>query len=425
MVSKSLMAAAALCAMLLAAPAQADDNTVTVGMILPMTGPQASTGKQERAGAELYVKEHGDTVAGKKIALLIKDDTGAADVTKRLAEELIGNDHANVLMGFGLTPLALAAAPVATEAKVPEIVSAAATAMITEKSPYVVRTSFTLPQAAAPMAEWALKNGIKKVVTIVTDYGPGVDAEKWFSDTFEKGGGKVRQKIRVPLKNPDFAPFLQRVKDDAPDAVFVFVPSGQGAVFMKEFVERGLDKSGIKLIGTGDVTDDDLLAEIGDSALGAVTTHHYSADHDCREQGLRRRLRKGQQRHAAEFHGRRRLRRHGARLQGARKNQGRRERRRADRRDEGHELDEPARVGLDRPADARHRAEHLCPQGREEGRRALQRRIRHDPEREGPLQGRQALDRIVILVGSATAPLRPAPCGGGPGWGVARTYQRG
>jgi branched-chain amino acid transport system substrate-binding protein len=283
MISRYSMLGAALGAALLAAPAQADDNTVTIGMILPMTGPQASTGKQERAGAELYMQEHGDTVAGKKIVLEVKDDTGAADVTKRLAEELVGNDHANVLMGFGLTPLALAAAPVATEAKVPEVVTAAATAMITEKSPYVVRTSFTLPQASKPMAEWALKNGIKKVVTIVADYGPGVDAEKWFGDTFEKGGGTVTQRIRVPLKNPDFAPFLQRVKDDAPDAVFVFVPSGMGAIFMKEFVERGLDKSGVKLIGTGDVTDDDLLADIGDPALGAVTTHHYSAAHDSPE----------------------------------------------------------------------------------------------------------------------------------------------
>jgi branched-chain amino acid transport system substrate-binding protein len=283
MISRYSMLGAVLGAALLAAPARADDNTVTVGMILPMTGPQASTGKQERAGAELYIQQHGDTVAGKKIVLEVKDDTSAADVTKRLAEELIGNDHAAVLMGFGLTPLALAAAPVATEAKVPQIVSAAATAMITEKSPYIVRTSFTLPQASAPMAEWSLKNGIKKVVTIVADYGPGVDAEKWFSDTFEKGGGTIAEKIRVPLKNPDFAPFLQRVKDDAPDAVFVFVPSGQGAVFMKEFVERGLDKAGVKLIGTGDVTDDDLLADIGDSALGAVTAHHYSADHDSPE----------------------------------------------------------------------------------------------------------------------------------------------
>jgi branched-chain amino acid transport system substrate-binding protein len=273
----------ATCAVLIATPALADDATVTIGLILPMTGQQASTGKQERAGAELYIQQHGDTVAGKKISLIVKDDTGAADVTKRLAQELIGNDHASVLMGFGLTPLALAVAPLATEAKVPEIVSAAGTAMITEKSPYIVRTSFTLPQAAAPMAEWCLNNSIKKVVTLVSDYGPGLDAEKWFSQTFTKGGGVIAEQIRVPLKSPDFAPFLQRVKDDAPDAVFVFVPSGAGAVFMKEFVERGLDKSGIKLIGTGDVTDDDLLPQMGDAALGVVTMHHYSASHDSPE----------------------------------------------------------------------------------------------------------------------------------------------
>ena len=279
MKSRILISAAALA--VASASALADD--VTIGMILPMTGPSASTGKQEKAGAELYIAEHGATVAGKTIKLEIKDDTGAADITKRLAQELVANDHAAALLGFGLTPLALAAAPIATEAKVPEIVSAAATAMITEKSPFILRTSFTLPQASAPMADWSLKNGIKKVVSIVTDYGPGIDAEKWFDETFKKGGGEVVDAIRVPLKNPDFAPFLQRVKDDKPDAVFVFVPSGFGAIFMKQFVEQGLDKAGIKLIGTGDVTDDDLLAAIGDSALGAVTTHHYSAAHDSPE----------------------------------------------------------------------------------------------------------------------------------------------
>lgn len=283
MVSSSWISRAALAAALIASPALADDGTVTIGLILPMTGPSASTGKQERAGAELYMKEHGDKVAGKTIKLELRDDTAAADVTKRLAQELVANDHANVLMGFGLTPLALAVAPIATEAKVPEIVTAAATAMITEKSPYIVRTSFTLPQASAPMADYCLKTGIKRVVTIVTDYGPGIDAEKWFGETFKKGGGTIVEAIRAPLKNPDFAPFLQRVKDDAPDAVFVFVPSGFGAIFMKQFVERGLDKSGVKLIGTGDVTDDDLLADIGDAALGAVTTHHYSAAHDSAE----------------------------------------------------------------------------------------------------------------------------------------------
>jgi branched-chain amino acid transport system substrate-binding protein len=278
-----LAACLAAVALAAASPAFADDDVVTVGLILPMTGQAASTGKQEQAGAQLYLQQHGASVAGKTIALIVKDDGGAADVTKRLAQELIGNDKAKVLMGFGLTPLALAVAPLATEAKIPVIVTAAATAMITEKSPYIARTSFTLPQAAAPMAEWSLKNDIHKVVTLVTDYGPGNDAEKWFGDTFTKGGGTIVEQIRVPLKSPDFAPFLQRVRDDAPDAVFVFVPSGQGSAFMKQFVERGLDKSSIKLIGTGDVTDDDLLADIGDPALGAVTTHHYSAAHPSPE----------------------------------------------------------------------------------------------------------------------------------------------
>ena len=262
-------------------PAMAED--VTVGMILPMTGPSASTGKQEKGGAELYIAQHGDKVAGKTIKLLVKDDTGAADVTKRLAQEAIANDHAAALMGFGLTPLAFAVAPIATEAKVPEIVTAAATAVITEKSPFIVRTSFTLPQASAPMAQWAAKNGIKKVVTIVTDYGPGLDAEKWFGDTFKHEGGEIIEAIRTPLKNPDFAPFLQRVKDDKPDAVFVFVPSGFGAMVMKQFIEQGLAKAGVKLIGTGDVTDDDQLNGMGEAALGVVTTHHYSAAHDSPE----------------------------------------------------------------------------------------------------------------------------------------------
>ena len=276
-----LISALALSAAPGSVPAKAED--VTIGMVLPMTGPSASTGKQEKAGAELYIAQHGDKVAGRTIKLVIKDDTGAADVTKRLAQDLIANDHAAALMGFGLTPLAFAVAPIATEAKVPEIVTAAATAVITEKSPYIVRTSFTLPQASAPMADWASKNGIKKVVTIVIDYGPGIDAEKWFGETFKKAGGEIVEAIRVPLKNPDFAPFLQRVKDDKPDAVFVFVPSGFGAVFMKQFVERGLDKAGVKLIGTGDVTDDDQLNGMGEVALGVVTTHHYSAAHDSPE----------------------------------------------------------------------------------------------------------------------------------------------
>jgi branched-chain amino acid transport system substrate-binding protein len=257
-------------------------ETVKIGLILPMTGPFASTGRQIEAAAKLYMQQKGDTVAGKKIELIVKDDTGTADVTKRLAQELIVNDKIAVMAGFGLTPLALAPAPLATQAKVPAVVMAAATATITEASPYIVRTSFTLPQATVPMAEWAAQNGIKKVATLVSDYGPGIDAEKAFTSAFTAKGGQV-ENLRVPLANPDFSPFLQKVADAKPDALFVFVPSGIGAQFMKQFVERGLDKSGIKLIGPGDVTDDDLLNNMGDVALGAITTQHYSAAHDSPE----------------------------------------------------------------------------------------------------------------------------------------------
>jgi branched-chain amino acid transport system substrate-binding protein len=257
-------------------------ETFKIGLILPMTGPFASTGRQIEAAAKLYMQQKGDTAGGKKIELIVKDDTGVADVTKRLAQELIVNDKVGAIAGFGLTPLALASAPLATQAKVPAVVMAAATATITEASPFIVRTSATLPQNAAPMADWAAKNGIKKVVTLVSDYGPGIDAEKAFSGGFTKAGGQV-ENLRVPLANPDFSPFLQKVADSKPDALFVFVPSGVGAQFMKQFVERGLDKSGVKLIATGDVTDDDILNGMGDVALGTITTHYYSAAHDSPE----------------------------------------------------------------------------------------------------------------------------------------------
>jgi len=189
------------------------------------------------------------------------------------------NDKIDVLLGFGITPSAFATAPIATQSKTPMVVSAAATSAITERSPYIVRTSFTLPQVTVPIADWAAKHGIKKAVSFVSDYGPGLDAEKFFKSQFTLDGGQVIEEIRTPLRAPDFAPFLQKVADAKPDAVFVFLPSGQGAVFMKQFGERGLDKSGVKLIATGDVTDDDQLNEMGDVALGVVNSHHYSAAH--------------------------------------------------------------------------------------------------------------------------------------------------
>jgi len=259
-----------------ALPVQAQD-AVKIGLILPMTGPFASTGRQVEAAARLYMAQHGTTVAGKKIELIVKDDTNVADMTKRLAQELVVNDKVAVLAGFGLTPLALSTAPIATQAKVPMVVMAAATAMITEQSPYIVRSGFTLPQVTLGIGKWAPQNGIKRVVTLVSDYGPGIDAQNSFKKVFTESGGEVVQELRVPVRNPDFAPFLQRVRDAKPDAVFVFVPSGVGSVFMKQFAERGLDKAGIKLIGTGDVTDDDILNDMGNVALGVVTSMHYSA----------------------------------------------------------------------------------------------------------------------------------------------------
>jgi len=258
----------------------AQQDTFKIGFILPMTGPFASTGKQIEAAARLYVAQRGDTVAGKKVELIFKDDTGAPDVTKRIAQELVVNDKVSVLAGFGLTPLALASAPIATQSKTPLVVMAAATSSITEASPFVIRTSFALPQAAVAMADWAPNNGIKKVVTLVSDYGPGIDAEKYFKDRLTFNGGQVIESLRVPMRNPDFAPFLQKVRDLKPDAVYVFVPSGIGAPLMKQFAERGLDKAGIRLIGTGDITDDDILNGMGDVANGVVTSHHYSASHN-------------------------------------------------------------------------------------------------------------------------------------------------
>ena len=250
-----------------------------IGLILPMTGQSASTGKQIEAAARLYMAQNGSTVAGRKIELIIKDDGGVPDATKRMAQELVVNDKVGVLSGFGLTPLALATAPIATQSKTPMVVMAAATSSITEASPFIVRTSFTLPQCAVAMGDWAPKNGLKRVVTLVSDYGPGIDAERYFKERMQLNSAQVIESLRVPLRNPDFAPFLQKVRDLKPDALFVFVPSGAGAAVMKQFLERGMDKAGIKLIGTGDLTDDDQLNDMGEGTLGVVTAHHYSAAH--------------------------------------------------------------------------------------------------------------------------------------------------
>jgi branched-chain amino acid transport system substrate-binding protein len=256
-----------------------------VGLIVPMSGPFASTGRQVDAAVKLFMQQNGATVAGREVQIILKDDGGVSpDVTKRIAQELVSRDKVQVLAGFGLTPLAFAAAPVATQAKVPMIVMNAATSVIPQRSPYIVRTGFTLAQVTAPLAQWAAKNKIKSVVTFVSDYGPGIDAEKVFVKDFGKAGGKVVASQRAPLRNPDYAPFLARVKDAKPDAVFVFVPAGEQSIaFMKGYRERGLADAGIKVIATGDLTDDHVLPTMGDATLGVITTFHYSAAHKSPE----------------------------------------------------------------------------------------------------------------------------------------------
>lgn len=280
---KSLIAATFALAASFAAQAA---DPIKIGLVLPMTGPFAAYGKQIEHGVKLYLSTHGDSFAGRKVELIVKDDSPgtAGDVSKRLAQELVVKDKVDILAGFGLTPSAFAVAPVATEAKKPMVVMNAATSAVTTKSNYLVRTSMTLPQITAPIASWAAKNKIKKVFTLVADYGPGHDAEGQFKKTFTAAGGEIVGEVRAPVKNPDFAPFLQKIKDTKPDAVFIFLPPGAETIaFMKGFTERGLTAAGIKLIATGDLPDEDILEAIGDAALGLITSFHYSEAHKSPE----------------------------------------------------------------------------------------------------------------------------------------------
>jgi branched-chain amino acid transport system substrate-binding protein len=267
-------------AVAIAGPAAAQD-TVKVGMVMPLTGTLASAGKQVVAGARLYVSQHGNMVAGKRIELIVKDSTSSFEVGKRLIQEAIVNEKADVI-GGGLTGDLFASAALISEAKRPTVIMLSSTSAVIDKSPYFVRTSCTLSQSSAIIADWAIKNDVKKVVTIVSDFSPGHEAESTFKSRYLAAGGQIAEAIRVPLQNPDFAPFLQRARDAAPQAIFVFIPSVQAGSFAKQFVERGLDKAGIKLMGPGDLTDDELLPNMGDAMLGAVTAHFYSAAHPSR-----------------------------------------------------------------------------------------------------------------------------------------------
>ena len=274
--------AALAIALALSAPASGAlaQDTIKVGLVLPLTGVLAPVGKQVQAGAQLYMAQHGATVAGKKIDLIIRDDASVADNSKRLAQELIVNDKVAVI-GSALTPSAMAIGPLSTQSKTANVVMVSGTSgVINPNNPYMVRTSFTLGQQSGIVAEWAAKNGSKKVVIIQSDWAPGAEATAVFKDAFTKAGGEVADVIKVPLANPDFAPFLQRARDLNPDTLFVFVPAGQAGTFAKQFAERGLDKAGIKLIGPGDIVDDNDLPGMGDAMLGVVTAGIYSTAHD-------------------------------------------------------------------------------------------------------------------------------------------------
>jgi branched-chain amino acid transport system substrate-binding protein len=278
-IRKSFIAAAtaALCGAMIAGPLAA--QTVKVGLINTYSGPMASNGDQIEKAINLFMKlGQCKLPPGVNLEIIKRDDTGInPETAKRLATELIVRDKVQLLTGVVWTPNALSIAPLATEAKVPFVIMNAGTAMITERSPYIARTSFTLWQSSYPMGTWAAKK-FKTAYVAVADFGPGHDAQEAFTKAFTAGGGKVIGTVRMPPPTSDFAPFLQRVKDAKPDALFVFVPAGKSATaLIKGFGDLGLAQAGIKLIGPGDIVTDEELPNMGDVPIGVMTMFHYSA----------------------------------------------------------------------------------------------------------------------------------------------------
>jgi branched-chain amino acid transport system substrate-binding protein len=257
-------------------------QTVRIGLIMPYSGQFADTATQMDNAIKLYMKQKGDSVAGRKIEIIRKDTGGVApDVAKRLAQELIVRDKVDILAGFVLTPNALAAADVSTEAKKFMVVMNAATAIITTKSPYMVRTSLTVPQLNETFGAWAYKSGIKKIYTMVSDYGPGHDAENSFHRGFKEAGGEIVGSVRFPVANPDFSAFVQRAKDLNPEAIYVWVPGGvQPAAVGKALAERGIDPKKTKILGQGELSEDEARKSMGDASLGIITVYHYDHNHD-------------------------------------------------------------------------------------------------------------------------------------------------
>jgi branched-chain amino acid transport system substrate-binding protein len=271
---KKLVIAAALAAPLTAGAQQ----PVKIGMPLTLSGQFADAASQMLNGARTYMKMHGDTVAGRKIELITKDVGGPApDVAKRLSQELVVRDNVDLLAGYVLTPNAMAGGDVSAEAKKFMVVMNAATSIIITKSPYMIRTSVTLPQVMETFGTWAAtKGGIKQNYTMVTDYGPGHDAEAAFTSAFKAAGGQMMGSVRFPVANPDFSAFVQRAKDLSPQSIFIFIPGGaQPAALGKAMAERGIDKQKTKVLGSGETTAEAALKAMGDSALDIITAWHY------------------------------------------------------------------------------------------------------------------------------------------------------
>ncbi len=281
---RSLFVAASFVATLsMLASSQAQERKLTVGVILPLSGTFADQGKHYEDGMKVFQKLHGNKVGNIAVDMVVRDDQGpgSGDLARRLTQELIQRNKAEIILGYSFTPNAMASATLLTEAKTPAIIVNAATSIITEKSPYFSRVSFTLPQIASSLGKWAAQNNIKTAYTIVSDYAPGIDAETWFNKTFEAGGGKIVGSVRTPVAAMEYSPFLQRAMEAKPDAIFAFNPGGDVAIaFMKATKERGVSKSGIKLLVTGDVVDDNLLPAMGDSVEGVISALHYQVELD-------------------------------------------------------------------------------------------------------------------------------------------------
>ncbi len=258
---------------------------VKIGFMTAYSGPFADMGKLIDAGARAYLKANGDTVAGRKIELITRDTTGPApEVGKRLAQELVVRDQVDFLVVGGFTPETLTAGSIATAAKKPLLIVNASSSNLTDKIPYGVRYAFSFRQITQPLGVWAAKAGYKKMMTLVSDYGPGIDCENAFKDGFTSNGGTITESVRTPLKSPEFGPFIQKVKDAKPDALFVWVPQGEQALgVVKTYFERGLDKAGIKLVILGDDIDEPVFNALGDKVKGLVTSLHYSTAHPTAE----------------------------------------------------------------------------------------------------------------------------------------------